>query len=174
MTTRSIIIAAVLLLLIGFISVKRIRAQGHVDSTAYDVMLSTLLKHNVPEININAAVADTNAIFLDAREHKEYAVSHIPEAIWIGYDDFSLSRVDSIDHSQPIIIYCSVGYRSEVITGKLKKAGFTNVQNLYGGIFEWVNEGHQVVDDQGTETTRVHAYSKKWGVWLNKGEKVYD
>jgi len=33
-------------------------------------------------------------------------------------------------------VYCSLGIRSEVIAKKLKKAGYTNVFNLYGGIFE--------------------------------------
>lgn len=174
MTPRSIIIAVVLMLLMGFVAIKRLRAQAHVDSTAFDVMLSTLLKHNVPEINIADAVADSNAIFLDARERKEFDVSHIPGAIWVGYDDFKAERLDSVDKAANIIVYCSVGYRSEIITGKLQKAGFTQLHNLYGGIFEWVNEGHPVVDNSGAETARVHAYSKKWGVWLNKGEKVYE
>ena len=43
-------------------------------------------------------------------------------------------------------MYCSIGKRSEKVTQKLKKAGYNNVSNLYGGIFEWVNQGNEVVD----------------------------
>lgn len=50
--------------------------------------------------------------------------------------------------------------------------GFTRVSNLYGGIFEWVNEGHPVVRN-GMPTEEVHAFSKTWGIWLRRGTKVY-
>jgi rhodanese-related sulfurtransferase len=42
-----------------------------------------------------------------------------------------------------------VGYRSEKVTEKLQKAGFTQVSNLYGGIFEWVNQGYPIVNQSG-------------------------
>ncbi|MER3327952.1 MAG: rhodanese-like domain-containing protein, partial [Candidatus Kapaibacterium sp.] len=88
-------------------------------------------------------------------------------------DDFELSRVQEISKDSKIVVYCSVGYRSEKIAEKLQGAGYTDVSNLYGGIFEWVNQDRAVVDDQNTPTTKVHAFSRVWGVWLNKGEKVY-
>ena len=47
------------------------------------------------------------------------------------------------------------------------------VYNLYGGLFEWVNQGKEVVKPNGETTETVHAYSKSWGIWLKKGEKVY-
>mgnify|MGYP000312300498 CR=1 FL=1 len=62
----------------------------------------------------------------------------------------------------------------KTITEKLKKAGFTKVMNLQGGIFDWVNSGHSVYDNSGSETQKVHAYDKSWGKWLTKGEKVYE
>ena len=67
-----------------------------------------------------------------------------------------------------------MGYRSEKIAEKLTASGFTNVVNLYGGIFEWINQDKPVVDQSGSETELVHAYSKKWGIWLNEGVKVYE
>lgn len=50
--------------------------------------------------------------------------------------------------------------------------GFKNVSNLYGGIFEWVNQAHEIVNDSG-KTDSVHAYNRFWGMWLQKGKKVY-
>ena len=41
---------------------------------------------------------------------------------------------------------------------------------FYGSIVEWVNQGNTVVNDTGEKTLKVHAYNKKWGIWLNKGE----
>lgn len=146
---------------------------GQVKSGAFRVMLKTLLSHSVPEIGVEqAARQQADYVFLDAREPREFAVSHIKGAIPVGYDHFDWQQVASLQKSQAIVVYCSVGYRSEKISEKLQKAGFSHVYNLYGGIFEWVNHGMPVVDAQG-ETYNVHAYDRSWGVWLNKGRKVY-
>ena len=113
---------------------------------------------------------------LDSREIEEYEVSHIPSARYVGYIRFSSKAISSSipDKDTPIVVYCSVGIRSETISEKLKKAGYTNIHNLYGGIFEWKNKGYPVIDPDGKETENVHAYSRVWGKWLNSGVKVYD
>ena len=71
-------------------------------------------------------------------------------------------------------MYCSVGYRSEKISEKLEKLGYTNIYNLYGGIFEWKNVGKKVYDNKGQVTEKVHAYDNVWGRWLQNGEKCFD
>jgi 3-mercaptopyruvate sulfurtransferase SseA len=73
-----------------------------------------------------------------------------------------------------IVVYCSLGVRSEDIAEQLKKEGYTNVYNLFGGIFEWKNSNHKVYDNKEEPTENVHAFSKKWSKWLLKGNKIYD
>lgn len=146
---------------------------SQVKSKAYRLMLKNLLEHSVPETQVSAVLRDTASIvFLDAREPKEFAVSHINGAVPVGYDHFDLSQLPVLDKNSRIVVYCSVGYRSEKIAEKLLAAGYKNVANLYGGIFEWVNQGHPVYNHQG-QTPEVHAYDRTWGVWLNKGKKIY-
>ena len=137
-------------------------------------MLRGLLKHDVKEIGVKQANQENDAIFIDAREKKEYDISHIKNSIWVGYDNYSIKPLALLDKTSKIIVYCSVGYRSEIIAKKLIALGFQNSMNLYGGIFEWVNQGYPVYDLQNQVTSKVHAYSKSWGIWLNEGEKVYD
>jgi len=72
-----------------------------------------------------------------------------------------------------IVVYCSLGIRSEIIGKQLIAEGYTAVYNLYGGIFEWVNKGKAVYNNT-QETSKVHAYSKSWGSYLLKGTKVYE
>ncbi len=115
-------------------------------------------------------------MFLDAREPKEFNVSHIENAIFVGFDNFDPKKVTSVikDKNANIVVYCSIGVRSEKIGEKLLKLGYKNVYNLYGGIFEYKNNGGKVVDNQNKETDKIHTYNKEWSVYLKKGIKIYE
>ena len=84
-----------------------------------------------------------------------------------------MTSVAEIPKSDTIVVYCSIGYRSERIGEKLLAAGYKNVFNLYGGIFDWKNNDRVVVDSKNEPTEKVHSYNKTWGLFLDKGEKVY-
>ena len=150
-------------------------------STNAQESLSDLLKtHNqrsIPYISVQElAMPKTKAIILDAREMKEFNVSHIRNAIYIGYDEFNIETViiNVEDKNQKIVVYCSLGIRSEDIGEKLKKEGYTNVLNLYGGIFEWKNNNFRIYNVEEEETEKIHTFNEDWSKWLKKGEKVYE
>ncbi|MFD2835095.1 rhodanese-like domain-containing protein [Gramella sp. AN32] len=115
-----------------------------------------------------------SVIIVDAREWEEFEVSHLPDAVFIGYSEFSSEDFSKKfkNKSAPIVVYCTIGIRSENIAKKIKDTGYLNVSNLYGGIFEWKNTGYPVFS-KNIETEKVHAYSKAWSKWLKNGEKVY-
>lgn len=143
--------------------------------------LSELLKkyntNSVSYISVQElAMPKTNAVIFDAREPEEYAVSHLKNAISVGYNKFDMDVVESKfkDKNQMIVVYCSVGIRSETIGEKLQNAGYKNIHNLYGGIFEWKNRDFPIFDSNGKKTDKVHVFSKAWGKWLQNGIKVYD
>jgi len=117
-----------------------------------------------------------DVILLDARRRREYNTSHIKDALFVGYKTFSLeeTKYKLPNKNAEIVVYCSLGVRSEDIAEQLKKNGYTNVKNLYGGIFEWKNNNYKVVNSQEKETNKVHAYNQQWGKWLTKGEKIYE
>jgi rhodanese-related sulfurtransferase len=151
-------------------------AQG--TDTAYVAKLKSLYKGTVPLMEpaklAHAMGSEHPPLILDTRSAKEFEVSHLRGAHFVNYEGFSKKDVAGFYHSRPVVVYCTVGYRSERIGEQLKKLGFKNVTNLYGGIFEWVNQGHEVVDSEGKPTQKVHAYSEDWGKWLLKGQKVYE
>lgn len=146
-----------------------------VKNSAFGVLLNGILSHSVPEISVSEAdsLKKTKAIFIDTREKNEFAISHIEGAIFVGYDSLDLSPLENIKKDKEIIVYCSVGYRSEKIAERLSKLGYKNVKNLYGGIFEWKNQNKEVVNLEKCTTEKIHAYNRIWGIWLQKGEKVY-
>ncbi|RZL16823.1 MAG: rhodanese-like domain-containing protein [Hymenobacter sp.] len=136
-------------------------------------MLRGLLHQSVPFVSVAQLQHQPAPVLLDTREASEFAVSHLRDARLVGYDTFSLAAVRNLPKDTAIVVYCSVGVRSEKIGARLSQAGFTNVRNLYGGLFEWVNEGQPVYTEANQLTTRVHAYAPSWGIWLQRGDKVY-
>ncbi len=159
-----------LTLALFFIFSPSVEAQKKMDKT-----LKKFNKESVPYIQVGELSANKTTLLLDTREKEEFEVSHLEDAIWVGHKTFEidtlLKKIPQKD--KQIVVYCSIGVRSENIGEKLQKAGFTNVKNLYGGIFEWKNRGYPVYNADGMETENVHAFSKHWGKLLTKGEKVY-
>jgi rhodanese-related sulfurtransferase len=139
-------------------------------------VLKNLNKQSVPYIKVDELKSKSELIYLDAREPKEFNISHIKNAISIGFDHFKIQNVTSAvkDKNATIVVYCSIGVRSERIGEKLLKSGYKNVYNLYGGIFEYKNTGGKVVNNQNIETDSVHAFNKEWSVYLTKGIKIYE
>lgn len=104
----------------------------------------------------------TQPIILDARTEAEYTLSHLRHAQRIEPHN---PDVTSFTDSAPIVVYCSVGYRSAKVAECLQQAGCDRVYNLEGSIFEWVNEGHPVYQNERL-THVVHPYNALWGKLL--------
>lgn len=154
-----------------------LQAQSQGINKDFDREIDDYLSGSVPAIYVEQLLKrDLKTIsILDARERKEYLVSTIPHAIHIGYDDFDMEVVSQLEKDDEIIVFCSIGYRSEKIGKKLLKAGFTNVKNLYGSIFAWANAGNPLVTPSGLPTRKLHTYNRKWSKWVENPdiEKVW-
>lgn len=144
--------------------------RAHCQDPKFDTKVAELINFTVPTIGVSELKKELKEVYLfDAREKEEYNVSHIPGAEYLGYSSFEESQLKSIPKDAKVVLYCSIGYRSEKIGEKLQEMGFTNVHNLYGSIFEWVNQGHGVVNENGTSTREVHVYNRQWGEWVKEG-----
>jgi rhodanese-related sulfurtransferase len=136
---------------------------------AFDKKVDSYLEYSVPVMDVTTAgLKKSDYLFLDAREQEEFDVSHIGGARNVGYDRFSLANVSNIPKDQNIIVYCSIGYRSEKVAKKLKDAGYLNVYNLYGSLFEWANRGFDLTDTQGQKTKKIHTYNDDWSRWVTR------
>ena len=125
----------------------------------YNKRLNKLYKFTVPLINVDElheAIAENKQLFiLDSREENEFKVSHIKNAISIGYEKFTIKDIKKIPKDATIVVYCSLGVRSEEVGMRIKEAGYQEVFNLYGGIFEWVHKDYDVIDKKGNSTKKV-------------------
>ncbi|WP_040398433.1 rhodanese-like domain-containing protein [Cesiribacter andamanensis] len=143
---------------------------------SYHGRLRLLPPHNIPMIaadSLAGILQNQQVVLLDVRNPEEQAVSQLPGAIAIEYEGFIPQRLDSLDSDRPIVVYCTVGFRSGNIGEQLQRVGFSRVSNLYGGILEWKNRGHAVVTPSGQPTEQVHTYSSYWAGYLERGEAVY-
>ena len=100
-------------------------------------------------------------LLLDVRTREEYEVSHLKNAQLAPSNLEDLINQGENDFSTPIVVYCSVGYRSCRIARRLQSMGYKTVFNLSGSIFQWVNENRLVYRDSQPVNV-VHPYQKFW------------
>lgn len=166
----------VMFLTVGTIYGQKKGTDIELQSKKYKKMIDRTIDFTVPLLSVEELHDKMDEyVILDAREKSEYEVSHIPNAIYVGYDDPELETIESIDKGKKLLFYCSIGYRSEKIGEKAKELGFTEVYNLYGSIFEWANKGYEMENANDEKTNKVHAYNRIWGRWIQNTEveKVY-
>lgn len=142
--------------------------------TPLDERLSRMVTVDSNSISPREARALHDPVYLDAREPAEYAVSHLPDALPLGYKNPDYGQLAGISRDTPLVVYCTVGYRSERMTEELKRRGFNRVYNLYGSIYAWVLAGNPLFDENGI-SHNLHTYNRKWGTYFpdSIAHKVY-
>lgn len=145
-------------------------------SKSFDKMLDKWLDENQPAWTVEqllAAQESQQIAILDSRKKEEFEVSHIKGSRWVGYGDFKLERIQDIPKTSTVVVYCSIGYRSEKVCKKLRRAGYRKVFNLRGSIFDWHNKGNPVYNKEEIRTNEIHTFNKNWGKWVTHGVKVH-
>lgn len=132
----------------------------------FDSTVNSYINYSIDTISCAGLAQNFNKFKLvDSRSPQEYSTSKIKGAQFINYDNPDFKSL-SFNKSDTIVVYCTIGYRSEKIAEKLKKKGYKNVYNLYGGIIQWVNDSNNIVSPNGMSTNFVHTYDKSWGKWM--------
>jgi rhodanese-related sulfurtransferase len=134
----------------------------------YSKMLKGLMNFKVLLISVEKLHRKINKVHIfDTRSKVEFEVSRLPNALHLGFEDFNQTLLAEIPKNTELVLYCSVGYRSEQIGEKLIQLGFFNTYNLYGGIFEWANQGLSLVNATEQPTYCLHTYNQTWSKWVD-------
>lgn len=77
---------------------------------------------------------DPNAYVIDVRTRFEYNKEHLPRAqslslVGSNFDE----KIELLDTTKAVFIYCETAHRSPFATMKLKRVGFTRIYDLKGG-----------------------------------------
>jgi rhodanese-related sulfurtransferase len=138
-------------------------------------LLKTSLRHKFPRVEWISTneLADWLAnkkrpapVLLDVRTTDEWDVSHLAGARRVDPNASAESAAARLPKETPIVTYCAVGYRSGELAERLRTAGFTNVRNLEGSIFQWANEHRPLVRGEN-RVSQVHPYNSFWGRLLS-------
>jgi molybdopterin/thiamine biosynthesis adenylyltransferase/rhodanese-related sulfurtransferase len=76
---------------------------------------------------------------VDVREPYEWAICRIEGARLVPLGALG-ARLHELDPARPTVLQCHVGVRSAAAAVQLRRAGFTSVLNLRGGILAWARE----------------------------------
>ena len=90
-------------------------------------------------VDTNGAVSlmdDDELIILDVREEKERTSGYINDDLNIPVGKVK-NKLDSLDKSKNILVYCKSGTRSDRTADLLCKNEFQNVYSLKGGFNAW-------------------------------------
>jgi sulfur-carrier protein adenylyltransferase/sulfurtransferase len=99
----------------------------------------------VPETTVQQLKARIDAgdrpFILDVREPSEFQICRIPGSTLIPLGDLPnrLAELPSGPGAPDIVVHCKMGGRSAKAVRQLVDKGFTRVENLRGGILEWID-----------------------------------
>lgn len=90
--------------------------------------LDALLKTEAPRI-------------IDVRTPGEWEQGHLEQAAHLPLSDILEGKLPDAGKDTPLVVVCGSGYRSNIAGSVLKRAGFTKIQSLAGGLFAYANAG---------------------------------
>jgi len=82
-------------------------------------------------------------VFIDVRTPEEYAEGHIKGAKLIPLQELP-HRLAEVPKDRQVYVYCHSGNRSARGATILAGQGFTNIENIVGGITAWQEAGYPV------------------------------
>ncbi len=82
-------------------------------------------------------------MLLDVRTPEEYAAGHIAGATLIPVQVLA-ERLNEVPKNKQVYVYCHSGTRSARASKLLAAHGFTNIENMQGGIVAWKDAGYPV------------------------------
>ncbi|HET8838989.1 MAG TPA: rhodanese-like domain-containing protein [Flavobacteriaceae bacterium] len=86
-----------------------------------------------------------NLQIVDVRTEKELKTGMIDGAENMIYEENFKEKMQSLDKSQPVLVYCHSGRRSAKCAKILQENGFEKIFDLKGGIKGWIKEGEPLV-----------------------------
>ena len=96
--------------------------------------------------DFSAKSQEVGVVSLDVRTADEFAEGHLINAININVESGNFeAEIEKLDKNTTYAVYCRSGRRSAIAVDLMKKAGFTSLYNLDGGVIDWSASGLPLV-----------------------------
>ncbi len=95
---------------------------------------------NIGSIQAKALLDKGKVFLLDVRTSQEYQQAHLAGAVLIPINELE-RRIGEIPRDKPVLVYCAVGSRSNLVAGFLAEKGYREVYNMSDGIVGWYRNG---------------------------------
>lgn len=105
---------------------------------------------------------------LDVRDENEFDVSHLA-----GAKRYEEGVLKGLDPKMPVLVYCTVGIRSNKLAQTLRDQGFSEIIELQDGLIGWSNAQLPLVNSMNKDTDSIHVYNQFFGKLLKEGVPVY-
>lgn len=77
---------------------------------------------------------DSNLKVLDVRNENEFAEGHVKDAMNLPLSNMTdPAQIAQLEENQNIYVHCGGGYRSVIASSLLKRQGYHNLRNVFGG-----------------------------------------
>lgn len=95
---------------------------------------------------IQGNTANPDFVILDVRTPDEFNSGHIAGAINLDYysPEFK-ANISKLDKDKQYLVYCRTDNRSTSAVRSMLELGFKEVQNLTGGITQWIQDGYPTI-----------------------------
>jgi thioredoxin 1 len=121
---------AFVLICIFYVNISTTNAQSKLDADAFESVIK-----QTPAIQV-----------VDVRTPQEFNNGHISNGLNLNINDTEFkAKLEELDKSKPVAVYCAGGVRSARAVSILQQLGFQMVYDLVGGITAWNGRGKVVV-----------------------------
>jgi hydroxyacylglutathione hydrolase len=85
---------------------------------------------------LDAGLRATSVVVIDVRTPRERQLKHVKGSIALPLNRMP-GELPQLPSGADMIVHCAGGYRSSIAASLLRRAGFTNVRELSGGLAAW-------------------------------------
>lgn len=93
------------------------------------------------------AEVSSGLMVLDVRKPSEWNISHVKDAVFTPLAEMP-GNLNSFDKAKPYLVHCGGGYRSMMAISLMKRNGFKNLMNIYGGFGAMQEAGLEIVSEE--------------------------
>ncbi len=98
---------------------------------AWDETIGMVISITPEELALDLKHSDDQV--LDVRKESEWETCHLKGAKHLSLENME-EQLDELNKDHKYMVHCAGGYRSMIASSILKKHGFNNIKNVYGGM----------------------------------------